>query len=552
MVSKALIELNRFMEKTYDYIIVGAGSSGSVIANRISADPKNEVLLLEAGRVDNHPYITLPKGISKLVKHPTYTWTFPIIQKRRPDLPSKEIWIRGKGLGGSSSINGMIYSRGHAQDYEEWNTLGGPGWGWEEMKRVYCEMEQHELGSNGHRGGHGPLPISSGKFRYPLAERMIKAGEEFGLEAKEDLNHPSLEGIGYYNHTIKNGRRMSAAKVFLHPVMKRPNLTVITGIHANRIVFKDRTAAGIECSKGEKEIVFNCKKEIILSAGALLSPKILQLSGIGPKELLDSLEIGIVQESPDVGKRMREHLGFSMPHKLKKTRGLNHRFRGLGLVRSLLQYYFSRKGPLATGPFEIGAFVRSMPGANRPDTQLYLGAFSYARSRSSDNFPVQLSHTDSAPGITIYGQLLNLTSEGEVRIQSKDPREAPAISPNWLKTAYDKEAMVEMVRTMRRFVKQEAISEYFGEELIPGDQCQTDSEILDAVLRLSTSGLHATGTCRMGRDPKSVVDNQLQVRGVRGLRVADCSIMPALISGNTNGPAMAVGWRASDLILKTA
>ena len=221
------------MEKTYDYIIVGAGSSGSVIANRISADPKNEVLLLEAGRVDNHPYITIPKGISKLVKHPTYTWTFPIIQKRRPDLPSKEIWIRGKGLGGSSSINGMIYSRGHAQDYEEWNTLGGPGWGWEEMKRVYCEMEQHELGSNGHRGGHGPLPISSGKFRYPLAERMIKAGEEFGLEAKEDLNHPSLEGIGYYNHTIKNGRRMSAAKVFLHPVMKRPNLTVITGIHAN-------------------------------------------------------------------------------------------------------------------------------------------------------------------------------------------------------------------------------------------------------------------------------------------------------------------------------
>ena len=540
------------MKKSYDYIIVGAGSSGSVIANRISADPKNEVLLLEAGRVDNHPYITIPKGISKLVKHPTYTWAFPINQKRLPDLPSKEIWIRGKGLGGSSSINGMIYSRGHAQDYEEWNTLGGPGWGWKEMKRVYCEMERHELGSNEHRGGNGPLTISSGKFRYPLAEKMIEAGKEFGLEAKEDLNHPNLEGIGYYNHTIKNGRRMSASKVFLHPVMKRSNLTVITGIHANKVVFEGKTAAGIECYKNKKQILFTCKKEIILSAGALLSPKILQLSGIGPKELLDSLQIEIVQESPDVGKRMREHLGFSMPHKLKKTRGLNHRFRGLGLVKSLLQYYFFRKGPMATGPFEIGAFVRSMPGANRPDTQLYLGAFSYARSRSSDNFPVQLTHTDSAPGITIYGQLLNLTSEGEVRIQSNDPREAPAISPNWLKTAYDKEAMVEMVRTMRRFVKQGAISEYFGEELIPGDQCQTDSEILDAVSRLSTSGLHATGTCRMGRDAKSVVDNQLQVRGVRGLRVADCSIMPALISGNTNGPAMAVGWRASDLILKTA
>ena len=307
MVIEALIELNRSMRKSYDYIIIGAGSSGSVIANRISADPRNEVLLLEAGWVDKHPYITIPKGISKLVKHPTYTWAFPISQKRRPDLPSKEIWIRGKGLGGSSSINGMIYSRGHAQDYEEWNTLGGPGWGWEEMKRVYCEMEQHELGSNGHRGGHGPLPISPGKFRYPLAESMIKAGEEFGLEAKEDLNHPSLEGIGYYNHTIKNGRRMSAAKVFLHPIMNRPNLTVITGIHANKIVFKDRTAAGIECSKGEKEFVFTCKKEIILSAGALLSPKILQLSGTGLKDIPDEINMENVSVLGGVGKNLLDH-----------------------------------------------------------------------------------------------------------------------------------------------------------------------------------------------------------------------------------------------------
>ena len=539
------------MENVFDFIIVGAGSSGSVIANRLSANPKNKVLLLEAGSIDNHPYITIPKGISKLVKHPKFTWVFPINQNRRPDIPSKEVWIRGKGLGGSSSVNGMIYSRGHAQDYEEWNTLGGPGWGWEEMRAVYRRIEEHELGSNENRGGEGPLPISSGKFRYPLAEKMIKAGEEFGLEAREDLNHPSLEGIGYYNHTIKNGRRMSAARAFLHPAMKRSNLTVITGIHANKVVFKDKKAFGIDCVKDKKEMLFRCRKEIILSAGALLSPKILQLSGIGQKELLESLKIETLHESPDVGKKLREHLGFSMPHKLEKLRGLNHHFRGIGLVKSILQYYFSRKGPMATGPFEIGAFVRSMPGANRPDTQLYLGAFSYARSRSIDNFPVQLSHTDSVPGITIYGQLLNLTSEGEIRIQSKDPKKAPTISPNWLTTDYDKEAMVEMVKTMRRFVKQPAIAEYFGEELVPGDHCQSNSEILDAVTRLSTSGLHATGTCRMGRDSKSVVDNRLQVRGVTGLRVADCSIMPSLISGNTNGPAMAVGWRASDLILNT-
>ena len=535
------------MKDIYDYIIVGAGSAGCVLANRLSADLKHKVLLLEAGGIDAHPYITIPKGIAKLVKHPKFTWAFPINQRRRPDLPSKEIWIRGKSLGGSSSINGMIYSRGHSQDYEEWNALGGPGWGWEEMKSVYQRLEKHDLGANDHRGLDGPLPISSGKFRYPLADKMIKAGEEFGIEPRDDRNDHSLEGIGYYNHTIKNGRRMSSARVFLHPVMKRPNLTVITGIHVNKIVFEHKKARGIECERNGQLVTFKSKAEIVLSAGTLLSPKILQLSGIGQKNLLESLGIDIVYDSPDVGRKMREHLGFSMPHKLEKEQGLNHRFRGLGLIKSTLQYYLTRKGPMATGPFEIGAFVRSMPGANRPDTQLYLGAFSYART--NDNFPVQLGHIDSEPGITIYGQLLNLTSEGEVMIQSNDPKVAPIITPNWLTTEYDKKAMVEMVRTMRRFVKQPSVTDYFGEELIPGRLCENDEEILDAVTRLSTSGLHATGTCRMGKDLTSVVDNHLRVRGVESLRVADCSVMPTLISGNTNGPAIAVGWRASDLIL---
>jgi len=538
------------MNNNYDYIIVGAGSAGCVLANRLSADPKNRVLLLEAGGIDTHPFVTIPKGIAKLVRHPKFTWTFPISQSRRPDLAPKEIWIRGKGLGGSSTINGMIYSRGHSQDYEEWNTLGGPGWSWEEMKAVYQKIERHDLGANEHRGSEGPLPVSSGKFRYPLADKMIKAGEEFGLEAREDLNDPGLEGIGYYNHTIKNGRRMSSARVFLRPAMKRPNLKVITGIHVNKIVFEHRKARSIECQKDSQTITFESEREIILSAGTLLSPKILQLSGIGRRDLLESLEINTVYDSPDVGRKMREHLGFSMPHKLEKEKGLNHRFRGFGLARSVLQYYLTRKGPMSTGPFEIGAFVRSMPGVNRPDTQLYLGAFSYART--NDNFPVQLGHTDSEPGITIYGQLLNLTSEGEVMIQSKDPKIGPIISPNWLTTDYDRKAMVEMVRTMRRFVKQPSVTDYFGEELIPGKHCETDEDILDAVTRLSTSGLHATGTCRMGKDSYSVVDNHLKVRGVEGLRVADCSIMPALVSGNTNAPAMAVGWRASDLILKDA
>lgn len=540
--------------ESYDYIIVGAGSAGCVLANRLSENPATSVLLLEAGGKDNHPYIGIPKGIAKLVQHPKFTWVFPINQPRRPDLPSREVWIRGKALGGSSTINGMIYSRGHAQDYEEWNTLGGPGWGWDEMKAVYKKIESHDLGENDHRGGSGPLPVSSGKFRYPIAESMIEAGEQFGLDRKDDLNDPSLEGVGYYNHNIGNGRRMSSSKVFLKPAMKRPNLTVITDAFAHKInfdgTFYGTKAQSVDCKVNGSAVTYGATREIILSAGTLLSPKILQLSGIGPRDLLESLGIDVIHHSPDVGRRMREHLGFSMPHKLLEGRGLNHRFRGLGLVASVLQYYLTHKGPMATGPFEIGAFIRSMPGANRPDTQLYLGAFSYART--DDNFPVQLNQPDSTPGITIYGQVLNLTSEGEVMIESADPALPPLVTPNWLTTEYDKKAVVAMVHAMRRYVQQPAVKRYFGEELIPGANCQTDEDILDAVTRLSTCGLHATGSCRMGKDEDSVVDNRLKVRGVTGVRVVDCSIMPSLVSGNTNAPAMAVGWRASSLILEDA
>jgi choline dehydrogenase len=533
----------------FDYIIVGAGSAGCVLANRLSADSRQRVLLLEAGGADRNPLIDIPKGMGKLVQSPRHAWFFPIEQPRAPDLPASEVWVRGKTVGGSSSINGMIYSRGHPEDYEEWNALGGPGWGWAEMKAAYRCVEDHELGAADHRGAGGPVHISTGKLRYPAAEAMIAAGEQMGLGRKDDLNDEDLlEGVGYYAHNIKRGRRQSAARTFLKAARNRPNLQIRSSAHVDRVLFDGKRAVGVACRVRGTEKFFRTDGEVILSAGAILSPKLLQLSGIGPADHLQELGVEVRRHSPDVGARMREHLGFSMPHRLKTTRGLNHRLRGPGLVGSALQYVASRTGPLATGPFEVGAFVRAAPGANRPDTQIYLGAFTFARR--GDNFPVQLATPDTEPGMTIYGQLLNLTSEGTVRLRSNNPDDPPVIRPNWLSTEYDQAAVIAMVKYMRRYVRQPALAPYVGEELVPGDECQSDEEILTAVRRLSTSGLHGVATCRMGRDETAVVDNRLRVKGVQNLRVVDCSIMPSLVSGNTNGPAMAVGWRASELIIE--
>jgi choline dehydrogenase-like flavoprotein len=532
----------------FDYVIVGAGSAGCVLAYRLSADPGVSVLLVEAGDLDRNLLIGIPKGMAKLVRSPRHTWAFPVHQPRRSGLPAPEIWVRGKGLGGSSSVNGMIYSRGHRADYEEWAAHAGDDWGWLAMREAYRAIEDHELGANPHRGQGGLVHVSTGKLRYPVAEAMIAAGEQIGLVRREDLNDPELEGVGYYNHNIRRGRRQSAARTFLAAARHRRNLTVRTGVNVHRVLFDGRQATGIATSVDGILADFHARREVILSAGAIMSPVILQRSGIGPKAVLDRAGVPCSVEREDCGRRMREHLGFSMPHRLLGTPGLNRRLRGIGLIGSLLQYYTSGTGPMATGPYEVGAFMRSMSGANRPDTQLYLGAFTFARSK--DNFPVSLAHADRAPGLTIYGQLLNLTSEGSVEIVSANPDSPPRITPNWLATDYDRKAMVAMVRSMRTFVRQPALAPFVGEELVPGPACQTDDEILEAVTRLSTSGLHGVATCRMGKDDGAVVDASLRVRGVQGLRVADCSVMPSLVSGNTNAPAMALGWRASDIILR--
>ncbi len=539
------------MPDSYDYIIVGAGSSGCVLVERLSADPRNRVLLLEAGGIDSHPLIHMPKGLGKMVLNPATAWHFPVEQPRVPGDRASEMWVRGRGLGGSSSINGMIYVRGQPEDYAEWVKRGATGWDWPVMKQAFRSIEDHELGDDGVRGEGGPVHVSSGRYRYPISEALIAAGEEMGLERREDLNREDQEGVGYYSHNIKAGRRQSAAVAFLRPAMKRPNLRVVTGVLVDRVTFDERRrATGVEARVGGKPRSYAARGEVILSAGALLSPKILQHSGIGPADRLRSLGITPVVDSVDVGERMLDHLGFSMPYRLRGDPGINKEFHGIGLARNVLRYYLKHDGPLATGPFEVGAFVRTEPDVERPDAQLYMGAFTFARG--DDNFPVPLADVEREPGLTMYGQLLRLTSEGSVRIRSADPDAPPIIEPNWMTTPEDQHAAVAMIRYMRRWMDQPAIAPHVERELFPGRAVDDDEALLLAFRRFAMCGTHAVATCRMGSDNAAVVDPDLRVNGVSGLRVVDCSVMPATVSGNTNAPAMALAWRAAERILATA
>lgn len=529
---------------SFDYIIVGAGAAGCVLANRLSEDGACTVALLEAGPHHRHPLINMPKGIGKVLLDSPYkerfTWAFPS-QPEAATAGASENWARGKVLGGSSSVNGMMWVRGQPADFEALAAQTSEDWNWRHMGNAYRALESHELGAAETRGGCGPLPVTLSVTRDRLSEAMIDAGVALGLPRKQDVNDPDdREGIGYAARTIANGRRVSAATAFLDPIERRPNLKIVTGALADRIHFDRRCATEVEILRGGRRERWIARREIIVCGGALSTPALLQRSGLGPATLIRGLGIEPVADLP-VGRNLAEHRVILMQWKLREALSQNASFAGLRLLGITAEYFLKRTGPMAAGAYEVGAWLKTRAELQRPDVQFLLAPFSF-------DLPSGRRKLESFPGMHICAYPLRPASRGEVRIRSRDPNEAPLLKPSYHAKEEDRRTAVDLVKLARRYVQQPPLRELIEAETYPGPGCTEDADVLEAYAKYGTCGYHAVGTCRMGKDAESVVDPELCVRGVERLRVVDTSVFPQIPSGNTNGPTMALAWRAADVI----
>lgn len=525
----------------FDFVIVGAGAAGCVLAYRLSENPAIRVCLIEAGPRDTHPFIAMPKGLAKVMADPRHLWA----HASKPEASTagqSEMWVRGRVLGGSSSINGMMYVRGQPADFDAIAEQTSDDWNWEHIGAAYAAMESHELGAAPTRGASGPLKVTMPALKDELSDAQIKAGEAMGWPLKPDVNVPDNgDGIGYTPRTIAGGKRQSAAVAFLRPAEGRPNLTVLTDCTVDRVTFEGKRATGIEMLRaGSRERVE--AREVIICGGAMASPGILERSGIGDAKRLQALDIPLVHESPEVGEGLIEHRGLIMQWRLKRDLSQNKMFSGWRLLLSAARYYLNRSGPMAAAAYEIGGWFRTNPGLNRPDAQVLVAPFSF-------DFARQRQDVERFPGMHVVVYSLRPASRGSIHIESRDPDVAASFHPNYRSNPADNQSMIGAVRVIRDYVRKAPLGELVGEETMPGPAVETDAEILDAYDRLGTCGYHAVGSCRMGKDADSVVDPRLKVRGVHGLRVMDTSIMPAIPAGNTQGPTMAMAWRAADLIL---
>ncbi len=520
----------------FDYVIVGAGSAGCVLAYRLSENPGTKVLLLEAGPPDNDPGIHRPKGY--LVTHgdPRLTWRFPTT------VAGEGGWrgalTAGRTLGGTSAINSMIYVRGQPQDYDDWAAGGAVGWAWRDIEPCFRKLEDYAPGADGGRGG--PLHVGAWRPHDRFSDAVIAAGVEAGLEAKDDLNAGAPGGIGYFAVSVRDGRRVTSADAFLRPVLNRPNLTVITDRYVDRIEFNGLQATGVSCAGPEGRTRFHAGRDVIVCCGALQSPKLLQLSGVGPAVGLRRLGIEVVRDSPGVGANLCERWAIRVQHRMAAGAGHNHQLSGLGLRLSRLRYALSRSGIMATASTEIGAFAAVSPDSDRPDVEIQIGGASTVQGVARQ--------FERAAGMRCIVSPLRPQSRGSVMIVSPDPAVAPVVDLNVLATDADRQLTVRGLHFVRGLLRQPSLAPYLREEIRPGEACRSDAEIIEEARRHGEPKSHFAGACKMGDDPMAVVDPRLRVRGVGGLRVVDASIMPSLVSGNTHGPVTAMAWRAADLI----
>lgn len=527
--------------KPFDYIVVGAGSAGCVLADRLTRDGRTRVLLIEAGPEDTHPFIHMPKGIARIIGNPAFTWGFTT-NPAQGNNNTAEYWARGRTLGGSSAINGMMYVRGQPADFEEFAQQTSDDWGWEKIGAAYRELESHELGGAETRGVDGPLHVTMPTMRDRLTKMMIDAGQSMGLRLKADVNAPEGDdGVGFAPRTVHKGRRESAATAFLRPARKRPNLTIVTETLVDRLIVEEGRAVGITGTRRGAAISHRAR-EVILCGGALASPAILQRSGIGDRKHLASLGIPLVHHSPNVGRNLREHRALVMQWRTDDELSQNREHRGWRLMKNVVRYYLTRGGLLTAATYEAGAWFRTAPGLNRPDGQFLLAPFSFDFSRPTMD-------VEREGGFHICAYILRPESTGSVMITSADPSVFPAIEPNYAATEGDRRKMVDLVRYARRYVAQEPLASVVKGETRPGPDFQTDEEILAAYEQMGNGAYHASGSCRMGSDPDSVVDPLMRIRGVPGVRVVDASIFPFIPAGNTMAPVMATAWRGADLIL---